>query len=341
MTRTKVCLVFFTLFFTQYAFGQNPNFQYDSSYVETTHELFVSRLFFSKKYTQITSKSLGGREKYTLVPNTGLKMGLGFNYQRLTVNVSFPVRFLYPDKEDDWPGNLDLQSHIYAPKVTIDFFGQFYNGYKIMAEDRKYSDEDYLRKDVRQISLGLNFNYLFFGDKLSMAAAHNQSSIQKKSAYSPFIGFEAYGGNMRGDSLLLPSNPITDAINFDKASYFMVGPNAGMAGTLVFWKGFFVTGAASVNLSGGYTKWRNVEEFKKWGVSPTYYLRGFLGYNGARFSINTSYVYKNLNLIKGGPYDQAVNTGNYRINLVYKIFPGKKFKNGFNKVNPIRIAIKD
>ncbi|WP_192348224.1 DUF4421 domain-containing protein [Algoriphagus sp. Y33] len=341
MTQPRAYLILLILIISQYSFGQNPNFQYDSSYVETTHELFASRLFFSQKYTRLTTRSLDGNEKYTLVPNTGLKMGLGFNYQRLTVNVSFPVKLLYPDKIEDWRGNLDLQSHIYAPKIIVDFFGQFYNGYKIKSENRKNSDEDYLREDLRQVSLGLNMNYLFFGDKLSIAASHNQSSIQKKSAYSPFVGFEGYGGFMKGDSLLLPDSPATDPVNFERAGYFLAGPNAGMAGTLVFGKGFFVTGVASVNLSGGYSKWTSGEEFKKWGVVPTYHLRGFLGYNGSRISINTSYVYKNLNLIDGGPYNVAVNTGNFRINFIYKVLPGKRFKKGFNKVNPIRIVIKD
>ena len=100
-------------------------------------------------------------------------------------------------------------------------------------------------------------------------------------------------------------------------------------------------GVAAVNLSGGYSKWRNVEERKEWGVAPTYYLRGFFGYNGPRFAITTSYVYKNLNLIETRPYDQAVNTGDYRINFIYKIYAGKSFKKKFNKVNPVRILIKE
>jgi hypothetical protein len=341
MRPTKVYLIFFISLLSQYSFGQNPKFQYDSTYVETTHELFVTRLFLSQKYTSLVANVPETKEKYIMTPNTGLKMGLGFNYQRLTINVSFPVAFLYPDKEQNWPGSLDLQSHIYAPKITIDFFGQFYNGYKIEPENRVDSEEKYLREDMRLISLGLNVNYLFFGDKLSLAAAWNQSSIQKKSAYSPFIGFEGYGGNMSGDSLLLPSSASADPINFDRSSYFMAGPNAGIAGTLVFMKGFFLTGAASANINGGYSKWRNEQETVKWGIAPSYYLRGFFGYNGPRFSVNTSYTYKNLNLIKTSTYDQAVNTGNFRVNIIYKIFTGNNFKNGFNKVNPIRILIKD
>lgn len=341
MIRVKVFVILIILLFSNYSFAQNPKFQYDSNFVESSRDVLASRLFFSRKYTRLVARASESNERYLLVPNTGMKMGLGFTYQDLTINVSFPMRFLYPERIEDWRGNLDLQSHIYAPKVIVDFFGQFYNGYKIEAKNRKFSDEDYLREDLRQVSLGINMNYLFFGDKLSIAAAWNQSSFQKKSAYSPFVGFEGYGGKMRGDSLLLPSNPETELINFDRASYFMAGPNAGMAGTLVFWKNFYLTGVVSANLSGGYTKWRNVEEFQKWGVAPTYYLRGFFGYNGSRFAITTSYVYKNLNLIEEGPYDQALNTGDYRINFIYKIYAGKSFKKKFNKVNPVRILIKD
>ncbi|RAI84174.1 DUF4421 domain-containing protein [Algoriphagus yeomjeoni] len=341
MIRLKILLIFPLLLFSAQSIAQNSKFQYDSSYVESSKDILASRLFFSRKYTRLVARNPESNEKYMLVPNSGLKMGLGFTYQDLTINVSFPVNFLYPDKIGDWNGNLDLQSHIYAPRVIVDFFGQFYNGYKINAEDRPNSDEDYLRKDLRQISLGLNMNYLFFGDKLSIAAAWNQSSVQKKSAYSPFVGFEGYGGNMKGDSLLLPLSPQTELINFDRASYFMAGPNAGMAGTLVFWRNFYLTGVAAVNLSGGYTKWNNVEEQKKWGVAPTYYVRGFFGYTGPRFGITTSYIYKNLNLIKGGPYDQAVNTGDFRINFIYKIYAGKNFKKKFNTVNPVRIISKD
>src|SRR5690606_30186041 len=116
MIRIKVFLSFISLFLSQYAFGQSPNFQYDTTYVKSTHELLALRLFFPQKYTRVVAKTPDSNEKITLVPNTGLKMGLGFNYQRLTINVSFPVGFLNPDRQNNWPGNLDLQSHIYAPK---------------------------------------------------------------------------------------------------------------------------------------------------------------------------------------------------------------------------------
>lgn len=331
----------FTFAFCIRGFGQNDKFQYDTSYVESTHEAFAIRLFTSQKYTRLVQNTPDQDRTFVLKPNTGLKMGVGASYQRLTINVSFPVGFLYPDKQKNWPFNLDLHSHIYAPRIIIDFFGQFYGGYKIKADDLENSDADYLREDMRLSSMGMNMNYLFFGDKISLGAAFNQTAIQKRSAFSPFIGFEIYGGKIRGDSLLLPKSQVPDAANFDKAGYFQAGPSAGLAGSLVFGKGFFLTGTASANLSGGYSKWKNGEEFKKWGVVPTYYLRAFVGYNGKRFSINGNYVYKNLNLVEGEAYDQAINTGNYRVILMYKLYPRDKFKKGFNKINPLSVLFND
>lgn len=335
MNRTQLFLLFFFCFASQSAFCQIAG--YDSTYVKSEPDKFGLRLYLSKKYTELNVQVPDSKTPYSFKPNSGTNMGLGFTYQNLSINIAFPWGFLNPNRQKDWPFTLDLQSHIYAPKVIIDFFGQFYGGYRINAEDLKRSDEDYLREDIRVTSVGINFNYLFSGEKLSLAAAFTQADIQKKSAYSPFVGFEVYGGKMKGDSLLLPTFEVPDAVNYRESGYFQAGPNAGMAGTLVFGKGFFLTGVAAANLSVGYSKWENQSQTKKWGVVPTYSLRGFAGYNGARFSVNFNYVYKNLNLIEAEPFDQAVNTGNYRVNLIYKITPSEKFKKGFNKVNPLSI----
>ena len=183
---------------------------------------------------------------------------------------------------------------------------------------------------------------MFWGDKLSLSAAFNQIGIQKKSAFSPFIGFEGYVGNAKADSLFLPTTENVANFNFDSSRYLQFGPNAGLAGTLVFWKGFFLTGVASVNYSVGFSEWsRDNDSFKKWGGVPTYLLRGFFGYNDRRFSVNVNYVYKNLNLMVNQPFDQSVNTGNYRLNFIYKFEVSKEFSQKFYKINPMRIFFKN
>lgn len=337
MTLPKFALLAIFLLSGYYVHCQTPKPNFDTTYVEQHPELLNLRLYLSRKFTNLVVRVPEENRTYVFQPNSGLNLGIGFTYQNFSLNLAAPVGFLNPNRFTDWPRYLDLQAHAYPRRMIVDFFGQFYHGYSIGREYLRNTDEDYLREDMRLTSIGLNFNYLFNGDRLSLAASFNQSAIQKKSAFSPFVGFEIYGGSMKGDSLLLPSTENTDNFNFDRSRYFQFGPNAGAAATLVFGKGFFFTAVGSVNLSTGFGAWENQIEYRKWGVVPTYFVRTFLGYNDRRFSVNANAVYKNLNLIKVGPFDQAVDTSNIRFNIIYKISAGPKLERNFKKVNPMTL----
>ncbi|MEN2284281.1 DUF4421 domain-containing protein [Algoriphagus sp. SE2] len=322
--------------------AQVDNPKLDTNYIDVQEKLFISRLYLSRKYTNLLIRVPDQERNYVFEPNSGINLGLGFTYQFFTLNVAVPFGFMNPDRQKNWPTYLDLQAHAYPQKWIFDLYAQFYRGYTMDQKFLENSDTKYLRKDMKLNSIGLNANYLFGGEKLTLAAAFNQVAIQKKSAFSPFIGFESYVGSMKGDSLLIPENESVNDLNFKKANYFQFGPNVGLAGTLVFWNGFFLTGVASVNYSVGFARWEREDvEFKKWGGVPTYLLRGFFGYNNKRFSINVNYVYKNLNLVLQRPFDQAVNTGNYRLNLIYKFKVSKEFSDWFYKINPMRIINKN
>jgi hypothetical protein len=337
----KILLVVGLFFTFLDGYSQKSKSGFDTTYVEIHPEKINLRLYLSRKFTNFVVKVPAENWRYVFEPNSGLNLGVGFTYENFTLNLAFPVSFLNPNRYQDWPRFLDLQSHVYSRRMIIDFFGQFYGGYSVQKEYLKNPSEDYLREDMRLNSVGINFNYLFRGERISIAASFNQSAIQKKSAFSPFVGFEVYGGGMKGDSLLLPSSENPDILNFKRSSYFQFGPNAGAAATLVFGKGFFVTAVGSVNLSVGYGEWENTIEQGKWGTVPTYFVRGFIGYNNRKFSVNANAVYKNLNLINVGPFDQAVNTGNVRLNVIYKISAGPKLEKTFRKVNPSRLLKKD
>lgn len=335
-------LIFGLLLVCSNVLAQDKSVNLDTAYIETTDHLFAARLYLSHKYTDLLIQGPSGNEKYLFEPNSGLNLGLGFTYQTFTLNVAVPFGFLNPDRQKNWPLYLDLQVHAYPQKWIFDFYGQFYRGYTLDAEYLENSDEKYLREDMKMNSVGLNVNYLFGGEKLSLGAAFSQTGIQIKSAFSPFVGFEGYLGGVKADSLLLPGTESVSELNFDESSYLQFGPNAGLAGTLVFGKGFFLTGVASVNYSIGYSEWnRGDNTFKKWGGVPTYLLRGFFGFNNKKFSVNVNYVYKNLNLISNNPFDQAVNTGNYRFNIIYKFEISRKFSEWFYRINPMRIINKN
>lgn len=332
-----VCF-FFLMIPVLSVFGQEKHSGYDSSYVERASKKMLFRFYTSQKYTDLVVNVPGMEQGYRYKPNSGLNLGLGFTYQGVTINVAGPFEFMNPNRYKKWPKYLDLQAHTYPKNFIIDFLGQFYKGYSIDPDFLQNSSEPYPREDMQLITVGLNVNYLFFGEKLSLQASFTQEDIQKRSAFSPFIGFEAYGGSIKGDSLLLPSSEqLEERYNFGESRYFQGGPNAGLAGTLVFGGGFFLTGVASANLSLGFSEWENLEKTKSWGVIPTYYLRGFFGYNNHRFSINANYVYKQSDLVKVADYNNSINTGNYRINLIYKINTSDKFDRGFRKINLLSI----
>ncbi|TFV92177.1 DUF4421 domain-containing protein [Algoriphagus kandeliae] len=339
--RLHLALFFAGIFFLSGMKGNAQTSEYDSNYVEVHPELFGLRLYFSKKYTNVAINVPDQDRRLVFRPNSGNNLGVGFTYQKFTLNIAGPLSFLNPNRQTDFPKYWDLQAHMYPKKMIIDFFGQFYDGFILSKDQLQNSDQDYLREDIKLRKYGLNVNYLFHGDKLSLQAAFNQSHIQKKSAFSPFVGFEVYGGKVTGDSLLIPTTEQLESVNFQRVNYFQFGPKVGGAGTLVFGKGFFLTGVAGINLSLGYAEWQNGSTEEKWGAFPTFFLRGFAGYNSRRFSINANYVWKNLALVQEEPFDQAINTGNYRINFVYKFGVGKSFEKKFQKFNPIRLISKD
>jgi len=344
MVNAKILFLSFlgTLSFFSHVSAQDKKPNLDTSYIETSDHLFAARLYLTHKFTNLNVVVPNENKKYVFEPNSGLNLGLGFTYQTFTLNVSVPFEFMNPNRQENWPFHLDLQVHAYPQKWIFDFYGQFYRGYTVDSRYLANSNEKYLREDIKMNSVGLNVNYLFGGEKLSLSAAFNQVAIQKKSAFSPFVGFEGYGGNAKADSLFLPSIENVSEFNFDKSRYLQFGPNAGVAGTFVFGKGFFLTGVASLNYSVGFSEWhRGSDSYKRWGGVPTYLLRGFFGYNDRRFSVNINYVYKNLNLVLKEPFDQAVNTGNYRLNLIYKFEVNKKFAHWFYKINPMRIVNKN
>lgn len=305
---------------------------WDSSYVVEEPEVLVLRTYLSHKYTALYFPS----EDLRYQPNSGLNMGIGFTYQNFTLNLAFPPGFLNRGREPDFPRFLDLQGHIYPRNWVLDFFGQFYKGYRI--PDGIGSGQPYLRPDLDVLKVGIHANYMFKGDKISLPAAVHQSAIQKKSALSPIVGFELYRVQVAGDSLIFPSQ-LAPTQNYQSADFLQLGPNAGFIGTLVLGKGFFATGSFTGNLALGST-WNSGALGANWNLSWGTHARAYVGYNGPRFGVDVNYVYKTLALQPVANWTQEVETGNYRLVLVYKIRPSQKFASTFSKYNPARIFSK-
>lgn len=306
--------------------------KWDNSYVVEEPEVLVLRTYLSQKYTGLNFP----KEDLRYFPNRGVNIGFGLTYKKFTLNAAIPFLFLNKKIEREYPRFFDFQGHIYPRHWVIDFFWQDYKGYRVPGGIE--ARQNYIRPDLEVFKAGIHANYMFNGNKISLPAAVHQSAVQKKSAISPLVGFELYRVQVGADSLIFPSQ-LSPQQNYQSADFLHLGPNAGLIGTLVLGKGFFATGSFTGNLGMGST-WNSDAVEANWNLSWGYHTRAYVGYNGPRFGVNVNYVYKALALQPVENWTQEVQTGNYRLVLVYKIRPSQKFASTFSTYNPARIFSK-
>lgn len=217
-----------------------------------------------------------------------------------------------------------MQAHAYPKDWVIDLFGQFYNGYYLeRGSPSKISNDLRIFPEMKLRKLGASVQYLFNGDKFSYRAAFLQNEWQKISAGSFMAGVEMYGGQVRNAGGILHAQ--AKARNFDQIKYFEIGPNLGYAYSWVIKKHFFVTLSAATSLALGrtYLNFEDGNDQSNWSVRPNYFIRGFTGYNSDKWSVNVNYVYNQVNLVPVEDYLINLGTGNYRLNIIYRISPGE------------------
>lgn len=339
----KMCLrtfgvLVFMLHFTQARaqYSDPENLFYEDFKTQLT-----LRYYFSKKYTGLSLNS--SRDNFDLVymPNSTLNMGIGATYQDLTLNLAYGFGFLNPERGRGETKKFDLQAHIYPKKFVIDFFGQFYDGYFLDHSRPMIGTQDspLLLPEMRVRKIGAAVQYLFNYDEFSYRAAFLQNEWQKKSAGTLLMGFEMYGGQGHNDSGLIPPVMLDDERpQLSQISYFEFGPSLGYAYTWVIQKHFFITASASSHLALGYTdmEYANQGQSLVWNIQPNFFLRGFAGYNSKKWSVNVNYVYNRINLNRINGNQSSMMTGNYRLNFIHRIDPGKGLRKYLRHVDRLK-----
>lgn len=323
----------FLFFMVAAGYGQtDTSKKFDRRYYESYTDLITSRLYFSQKYTSLRIR--GGREGIRDLhyrPNTTLNFGVGATYGWFTLNLAYGFDFLNrSDKSKGKTRYLDLQSHIYTRKMSIDLFGQLYRGFYAYPKDIVVMNGDswYIRPDIRMRHFGAAAYYTYNWKKFSLRAAMLQNEWQRKSAGSLLVGGEFYYGGSRGDSALVPGaalHPYEQA-GVTRVRYFDIGPGIGYAYTWVIEEHFFLTGGLTCSFPLSFHKdWRGGVVEHQTSISPDLLTRLGVGYNSDRFNISMSWVNSTVQT-KGERGKYAVQTGNVRLNAAYRFAPGPKLK---------------
>jgi hypothetical protein len=310
--------------------------EFDSTYIESYNSYFMPRFLLNRKYTAMRLEN--DKEDYALryTANKIVNAGIGATYKFATLNIS--LAFVQPGKDRGRTRNLDIQLHSYGRKFAIDFIAQFYKGFFLRDQDYAPANEEYyVRPDLAINTVGGTFQYVFNHRKFSYRAAFQQTEWQRKSAGSFLLGFELYAGRFKGDSSLIPEQARNDARaeTLQKMRFIEIGPNFGYAYTYVY-KKFFVTGSAAVAINTGLHKFYDASGGTTvTGVSPNTIVRLSTGYNVRQWAINVLYISTAVHLPKLEDRSVVVNSGNIRMNLIYRIYPTKRIKKAVKLIDKV------
>jgi hypothetical protein len=301
----------------------------DSGYIEDHTKDITFRVFGSRKYNFYDIVDHRRDQDVFYRPNTPFNLGFGVNYKFLGINLAFNLPFI--NKEDKYgkTRGLDLQSHFYARKLVIDFYGQFYKGYYLAKSKGLLNgitpDNTKLpvRPDIHNLTLGLGIQYVFNDSKFSYRAAYLQNDYQKKSAGSFLIGAELFGVRMKGDSSLVPrnlaKNGFFDSQRFNRTGIVSLAASAGYAYTFVYKKHFFLTFSLTGSIGTNYSSLSLVPaggRIGKFGLQLNNTERISLGYNSKLYFAGIHYM--NFTTRSNSPVPdtyQRIGAGDFRISV--------------------------
>lgn len=265
------------------------------------------------------------------LPNNKLLMGLGVNHGFLGLNIG--INFPFVNQDDDRYGETkyhDFTLRVYSPRLNLTAYLQHYKGFYLrntaaMIKDWTDGDPYYIRPDIRNFNIGLDFAYIFNSRRFSYRAAVVQTEWQKKSAGSFLLGGNILYNTTRADSSLIPGKiafpEFFDSLRFDRSDIFTIGPFAGYAYTLVIRRHIFLTGSINGSFNTGYTQLMLLESEHRYksGINLGYRVEVLVsaGYNSPKHYAGFSYV--NMAQQSQAPLPgrtASFNTGMFRINLV-------------------------
>lgn len=161
----------------------------DTNYVEPQHYDFTFMLQNTNTYESYKLNNEKG-QTIILAPKPSIKVGPYFGWKGIFLGYTFDLKTL---AADNLKNEFDLS--IYSSKIGLDlFYRKTGNNYEIRSlflgngintSSISGSKFDGFNSDIK----GFNLYYIFNNKKFSYPAAFSQSTVQRRSAGSPLIGF--------------------------------------------------------------------------------------------------------------------------------------------------------
>lgn len=306
----------------------------DHKYIADYHKEFTARIFGSRKFTTYGLHDKGFPQNVLYRPNTPFNIGVGFNYRIIGINIGFNLPIINDTKENGRTRYLDIQSHLYGRKLTVDVYLQYYKGFYMPNTGILINNNNgqvYLRPDLRTLNFGLAAQYLLNGKRFSFRGAFLQNEVQLKSAGSPIIGGSISNISVRSDSSILPANlryaGFYNDFDYNRSSVQNLGFNFGYGYTFVLPSQFFLTAAGSLGAGISYThmSMKDGASLSGIGTDVNATFRIGMGYNSRRYFAGIHYLGTVSTSSTPIIYArQEFGAGNYRISLARRFTLKKK-----------------
>jgi len=306
---------------------------FDSTYIQSYKYKLTARLYASQKYTSFYIPANDGSKHLTFIPNNTFNTGVGVTYRTITLNLGFGLPGINGNSSNRGKTNsLDCQMHSYGRKGIFDVYFQFYKGYYLNQGSIPDYSGFFSNSQLRAQLLGGSYTHIHNNRKFTLRPGAVQDEKQLRSAGSLLYGFEFLYSKLQNDSDAFVTLGLTDYSNYlhvRNLKAFNLGPTFGYGYNFIFLKDFFLSAAVQITAAASHNTTKIVEDagnhnLSKWSFSPHATGRASIGYMKDNWSVSVYFVNQTTTSKDGFNNYYAMNTGNFRVNLVKRFTPGKK-----------------
>lgn len=270
--------------------------QKDSLYISPNKYKLTLMAQYTNCYEFYRFSSTNVKQKFTLSPDNGNKLGIYVGWKWLFLGWAFNI--------NDDNAKVDLNFSFYTSKIGLDiFYRKRNNGFKIKNiegfKDNNGNEINSYISDFDGISVkqeGINVYYIFNNRKFSYPAAYSQTTIQRISCGTFILGFnysrQSFIMNTdKLDAQILAS--MSPDLKFNKIEYRDYSINFGYSYNWVFAKNFLANFSLTPAIGYKNTSFkfdvRKGREFIK-NINFDLITRIGVVYNNSRYFIGASHI---------------------------------------------------
>lgn len=265
----------------------------DTTYIQTFKDTMNFKFIVTHRNLSTSLRHKDQSERMKLAPNNlsyvglgGYIWGIGFQLHQ-----SMPIRWFFDQDIFRESQIFDFQGTLFKNRWMLDGAYQAYRNLNVSNPEDFPGGQQLMageQFDTRRMMATLT--HVFNGHRLSFKSAFNLNQRQRRSAGSwlatagyTAIEVEGEGGAAAPDntSSLSLLNTQDELISSIRSAAFVLRP--GYAYHWVY-RNFFLHTSATAGMALQYKMYsRGEAELSRWGIAPSYNLRGSLGYDNGRY----------------------------------------------------------